>query len=236
LPQGFMDYMGVQYEETKDETLPDSLKKHANEERMNSSKLQLRSLLKEQFRIEAKKRIMEVAKTACEMLDATCDEMGKRYMSERQPPALTTSEIELSAQGDETADERQILPNTMCRLIRPGIARLVIEDDNAVIYHCFDNSREFHGNPISPMEFEMDDGAALEQLLTTVEPNWIYVNDLFHDTIEDKIQITQALYDEGIIALKQPEETTDDGKNLSSEKPGKKPCPPRTSRATPSYE
>ena len=209
LPQGFMDYMGVQYEETKNDDLPDSLKKNALEEKSASTKLKLRALLREQFRKEAKKRIMEIANTACEMLDASCDEMGKRYLSERQPPALTTAEAMTTANGDETADETPVLPNTMCRLVRPGIGRLVIEDDKAVVYHCSDNSREYQGNPLSPMEFEMDDGPALEQLLTTVEPNWIFVNDLFHDTIEDKIQITQALYDEGIIALKQAEESAE---------------------------
>ena len=29
--------------------------------------------------------------------------------------------------------------------------------------------------------------------------------DLFHDTAEDKIEIAKALYDEGIIAIKQSE-------------------------------
>ena len=203
LPSGFMDYMGVQYEETQDENLPDSLKKNAEEEKATNNKVMLRSLLREQFKKDAKKKIMEIAKTACDMLDVSCDEMGKRFLSERQPPALTASEVAMTAKADATADENPILPNTMCRLVRPGIARLVIEDEKAVVYHCSDNSREYHGNPISPLEFEMDDAAALEQLLTTVEPNWIFVNDLFHDTIEDKIQITQALYDEGIIAMKQ---------------------------------
>ena len=206
LPSGFMNYMGVQYEEAQDENLPDSLKRNAEEEKAFDNKVRLRSLLREKFRKDAKKRIMEIAKAACDMLDVSCDEMGKRFMSERQPPALTANEAAMTSKGDATADENPILPNTMCRLVRPGIARLVIEEDKAVIYHCADNSREYYGNPISPMEFEMDDGPALEQLLTTVEPNWIFVNDLFHDTIEDKIQITQALYDEGIIAMKQSEE------------------------------
>jgi len=206
LPQGFMDYMGVQYEETEDENLPESLKRHAQEEKTGNKNLRIRSLLRERFREDAKERIMEIAKTACDMLDASCDEMAKRYLSERQPPALTAGEVASTSQGDETADERSIFPNTGCRLVRPGIARLVIEDGKAVVYHCADNSRECQGNPLSPLEFEMDDGAALEQLLTTVEPNWIFVNDLFHDTIEDKISITQALYDEGIIAINDTQE------------------------------
>lgn len=217
LPQGFMEYMGVMYEEPNDEKLPDTLKIAGQEERTGSNKLQLRTLLREQFKIRAKKRIMEVAETACTMLDAACDEMATRYMSERQPPALTVNEVTLTSQGDETADEKPILPNTMCRLVRPGVGRLVIEDDKAVVYHCFDNSREYQGNPISPMEFEMDDAASLEQLLTTVEPEWILVNDLFHDSIEDKIQIVQALYDEGIIAIKQADDDADEEEESESE-------------------
>ena len=221
LPQGFMEYMGVMYEEPNDEKLPDTLKIAGQEERTGSNKLQLRTLLREQFKIRARKRIMEVAETACTMLDAACDEMATRYMSERQPPALTAKEVTLTSQGDETADEKPILPNTMCRLVRPGVGRLVLEDDKAIVYHCFDNSREYQGNPISPMEFEMDDAASLEQLLTTVEPEWILVNDLFHDSIEDKIQIVQCLYDEGIIAVKQAEEEEESESEVEVEAPNK---------------
>ena len=134
------------------------------------------------------------------MVDAAADQMAKRFMSERQPPALTQVELEKTVNGGD-GENKDILPNTMCRLARPGIARLVIEEEKAVIYHCLENSREYHGNALSPLEFELDDAAALEQLLTTVEPQWILVNDLFHDTIEDKMAIAAALYDEGLLAI-----------------------------------
>lgn len=142
------------------------------------------------------------------MVDVACDQLAKRFMSDRQPFVLTASEKELTCKREVDADSVEILPNTLCRLARPGIARLVIEDDKAVVYHCGDNSREYHGNPLSPMEFEMDDGAAIEQLLTTVEPHWIFVNDLYHDTIEDKVAIAQSLYDEGVLAVKTQTETS----------------------------
>jgi lysine-specific demethylase/histidyl-hydroxylase NO66 len=206
LPRGFMDYMGVMYEVAKDDNLPEPLKKVTETEQNEDESVQKRKLLQEYFRGEAKKRIMKIAKTACSMIDATCDQMAKRFLAERQPPALLPIEKAMTAQGDTSANEKPILPNTLCRLVRPGIGRLVIEDDKAVVYHCADNSREYQGHPISPLEFEMDDGPALEQLLTTAEPAWIVVNDLYHDTIEDKISITQALYDEGILAVRQPED------------------------------
>lgn len=135
-------------------------------------------------------------------MDVGCDQLAKRFMSDRQPFALTKAERELTCNDEGKAEDQEILPNTLCRLVRPGVARLVIEDEKAVLYHCGDNSREYRGNPLSPMEFEMDDGPAIEQLLTTVEPHWIFVNDLYHDTIEDKVAIAQTLYDEGILAIK----------------------------------
>jgi lysine-specific demethylase/histidyl-hydroxylase NO66 len=142
------------------------------------------------------------------MLDAACDEIAKRFMSDRQPPALTQRELAATNNGvDDVKDRKEILPNTLCRLARPGIARLILEDEQAVVYHCVDNAREFHGTALSPIEFDMDDGPALEQLLTTVEPHWIFVNDLFHDTIEDKVAIASSLYDEGILAIRNPDES-----------------------------
>ncbi len=84
--------------------------------------------------------------------------------------------------------------------MRPDVARLVVEDGKAVLYHCLDNSRVYHGTPLSPMEFEIDDAPALEQLLTTVEPHWIMVKDLIHGDVEDKMEIAQTLYDEGLLA------------------------------------
>ena len=35
-----------------------------------------------------------------------------------------------------------MFPFTKLRLIRPGIARVLLEDGIVVVYHCMDNSRE----------------------------------------------------------------------------------------------
>ena len=60
----------------------------------------------------------------------------------------------------------------------------------------------YHDTPLSPMEFEIDDAPAMEQLLTTTEREWIQVADLIHDSIEDKVGIVKALYDEGILCIR----------------------------------
>jgi lysine-specific demethylase/histidyl-hydroxylase NO66 len=155
----------------------------------------------EHFRAEAKHRIMRVAKEAMDMLDAACDQVGKQYITSCQPPALTPTEKAMSSATDEKA--LKVLPNMMVRLLRPNIARLVLEDGMAVVYHCMDNSRIYHGKPNSPLEFETDDAPAIEQLLKTLEPHWICVEDLYHDTIEDKVGVVQSLYDEGLLALRK---------------------------------
>jgi lysine-specific demethylase/histidyl-hydroxylase NO66 len=134
--------------------------------------------------------------------------MGKRFLSDRLPPAWTAQEKSETSVG--RTEGVQILPNTKCRLARPGIARLVLEDEKAVLYHCADNSRIYHEHPLSPMEFEMDDAPALEQLLTTTEPTWVLVQDLIHDTIEDKVAVAQALFDEGIVAIRTAEDDDDE--------------------------
>ncbi|CAB9508295.1 demethylase and histidyl-hydroxylase NO66 [Seminavis robusta] len=223
LPRNFLDYMGAMYDQRDDDLLPDKLKeggknkegeKEGNDndndegdgdgakEDYEEAQRQRLALMQENFREEAKKRIMRVAKEAMDMVDAACDQIGKRFLSDRLPPGLTAEELAGTTEGQKDA---KIWPTTLCRLSRPGIARLVLEDGKAVLYHCADNSRVFHERALEPMEFEVDDAPALEQLITTVEPEWIPVSDLIHEGMGDKIAIAQALYDEGILAIVNPE-------------------------------
>ena len=113
-------------------------------------KMQEMKKLQDRFREQAKSRIMKVCREAISMVDVACDQIGKRFLSDRLPPALMPHELA------GTSDMRRenggkIKPNTLCRLARAGIARLVLEDDKAVLYHCADNSLRFHGNPLSPI-------------------------------------------------------------------------------------
>lgn len=208
LPRHCLDYMGAVHDQPEDpEELKALLKRDegngdddAATKRKQLEKERLRSLFLE----EAKKRVMRVTKEAMSLIDAACDQIGKRFLSDRLPPSLTPAEAALTSEHRKE-NGGKIWPNTMVRLVRPGIARLVLEDDKAVLYQCMDNSRVYHGNPLSPLEFEMDDAPAIEAILTTVEPHWIMVKDLIHDDIEDKMEIAQSLYDEGILAILQAE-------------------------------
>jgi lysine-specific demethylase/histidyl-hydroxylase NO66 len=236
LPRNFLSFMGTMHHDdgVDDDfsTLPEGLKQAAKaqqardlaesyhdcesnedeeEATMKIRERQRRARRQKRFKEEAKKRIMRVCKQAMSMLDDACDEIGKRFLSDRLPPALLETERSLTKEGISGSDSKsaarhhhdaskKIWPNTLCRIVRPDVARLVVEEGKAVLYHCLDNSRVYHGTPLSPMEFEIDDAPALEQLLTTVEPHWIMVNDLIHGDVEDKMGIAQTLYDEGLLS------------------------------------
>ena len=210
LPRNFVNYMGAMYDTSNDDDAPEGLKQAGSAKGDEMDEEEYEELLRQRkmkrmqdkFCEEANKRIMRVCKEAMAMVNAGCDQIGKRFLSDRQPPALTPNEAVLTSEHREE-NGGKIWPNTMCRLARPGIARLVLEDDKAVLYHCADNSRVYHGTPLSPLEFEVDDAPALEMLLTTTEPHWICVKDLIHGDIEDKMEIAQSLYDEGILAILQ---------------------------------
>ncbi|GKZ00814.1 hypothetical protein MPSEU_001033100 [Mayamaea pseudoterrestris] len=205
LPNKFLDYMGTMHHDP-DDTLPDILKKKMDES--IDDVVEEKRLLKEQFLSQAKKRIALVAKEASNLIDAACDQLGVRFISERLPPALSLKEKARTDAG--VCASFNVLPGTMCRIARQGIARLVIDDGKAVLFHCCDNSRVYMEKALNPLEFELDDAPAIEQLLTTVEPRWIMVNDLFHDSIDDKVAVAQALFDEGLLAVYSPSESDEE--------------------------
>ena len=62
--------------------------------------------------------------------------------------------------------------------------------------------RELHGAPLQPLEFELDDGPAIEALLAAY-PAAILVSELPHpsEELEDKISLAQALYREGFLLI-----------------------------------
>lgn len=212
LPRNFLSHMGTMYEQVdmNSDNTPEALRQLASKDNGDDEdkdeqdeKARIKKL-QDAFKAEAKKKIMRVCKEAINMVTTGCDQIAKRFLSDRLPPAFTPQELALTS-DNRAENGGKIWPNTLVRLAKPGIAHLVIEDDKAVLYHCADNSRVYHENPLSPLEFEIDDAPALEALITTVEPHWICVKDLIHGDIEDKMDIAQSLYDEGILAMFQDE-------------------------------
>merc|ERR1719253_2563953 len=164
LPRNFVGYMGTMHQPTNED--PEGLKQvvEAQDKRLgqkdpHSEDLDDEAALEAQlrhrdmarrtlFRNEAKKRLMRVCKHALSMLDDAADRIGTRFLSDRLPPALLASERRLTKAGRAAMGgalrpdaAAKVWPNTLCRLARQNTARLVVEGDKAIVYHCFDNSR-----------------------------------------------------------------------------------------------
>lgn len=103
-------------------------------------------------------------------------------------------------------------------MIRPGIARAIIEDGMVVVYHCMDNSRQMYAGTLNPLEFELDDGPAIETLLHAY-PDPVMVMELPHpsEDLEDKIGVAEALYKEGFLLMSIEDEDNSDDHNDSND-------------------
>jgi hypothetical protein len=73
---------------------------------------------------------------------------------------------------------------------------------NIVIYLPLSYVRALYESSLSPLEYELDDGPAIEALLTAY-PHSVTVSDLPHSSeeIEDKVSIAQSLYKEGFLVI-----------------------------------
>lgn len=146
-----------------------------------------------------KSLLNEVVREAVDMLDAGSDQLFKTFISNRLPIPMSSSEEERSAVG---APNAHIYQYTKLRIVRPGIARAIIEDGKIVVYHCIYNDREHHKTVLSPLEYDLDDGPAIEALLFSY-PDGIIVEELPHpsEEVDDKVSIAQSLYKEGLLVI-----------------------------------
>jgi hypothetical protein len=129
----------------------------------------------------------------------TTVQMSKNFIMERLPPVLTAAEEAKTAAG---APQATMYTYTQLRIVRPGIAIAVVEDGKIVVYHAMDNSREMFETPLNPLEFDLDDGPAIEALLNAY-PEAVVISELEHSSedVEDKVGIAEALYKEGILMI-----------------------------------
>ncbi len=177
LPRTYTNYLGIIHSDKEPSDIP----------------------LRDVFMAKSASVLTSVLNVALQMVDAGADQMAKKFISERLPVPLTSDEESRSSAG---ASDAKIFIYTNLRMLRPGIARALVEDDVCVVYHCMDNSRELYGVPIQPLEFDIDDGPAIEALLSAY-PAPISVSNLPHpsEDDDDKIAVAQALFKEGFLII-----------------------------------
>lgn len=69
-------------------------------------------------------------------------QQSKQFILDRLPISLAPSEEAAIRRGSSHAGERiKIYSFTKLRVVRRGVARVVVEEENVVVYHCLDNTR-----------------------------------------------------------------------------------------------
>ncbi|EQC33644.1 hypothetical protein SDRG_08748 [Saprolegnia diclina VS20] len=153
------------------------------------------------FLAALKKNLREIVTEAMDIADAACDQMARNFLVDRLPPLLEDEEEDCTVEG---SPRPKINVNARFKLLRYGIARMAIEDGKAVVYHCKENSRKHHENPLSPLEFEIDDAESIEYIFESY-PAFFRVGDLPHEDPADQIGLVKALYEEGLLMFEKNE-------------------------------
>jgi hypothetical protein len=203
VPPNLVDFMGVSNSEIDEEEL--------SEQKGNENLVQARKT----FKSNIESLLESIVSNTLDMLDAACDQHIKLFMCHRLPVPLTPKEDHRTSSGNPNI---RIYPFTKVRMLRPGIARALVEDGMVVVYHCMDNSRDPSKSILHPLEFDLDDGPTIEVVLSAY-PEPVEVSELPHpgEELDDKLEIVQALYKEGFLYIE--DEATipyDDGSDDSS--------------------
>lgn len=140
--------------------------------------------------------------------DSAADQLAVKFLQSRLPlPSLATGSEE---NGLATGSRGNIpaanltgkqLWKSKVRLVAPDVARLVVEEDSAVVYHMLSNRRVLHNEgddesckePLSPdgrLVFSLDAAPALEEL-TMAFPEPVQVAELLMPRHEALTLVTQ---------------------------------------------
>ncbi|XP_068731298.1 ribosomal oxygenase 1-like [Montipora capricornis] len=181
LPLNFLDYMGV-----------------ANSELNNKDRTE--------FLRKVEKLMMKLVSHA--PVDAAADQLSISVLHDCLPPILTEEETKKSIFGTDSSWKDGSVSNkvtidgeTEIRLIRKGVARLVVEGECVNVYHTLENSRVYHQNELDRVEFGLEAGPLVEAILHSF-PEYIKVRDLPHDDIDFKVDLVTVLYEKGILSRK----------------------------------
>ncbi|RWS26515.1 bifunctional lysine-specific demethylase and histidyl-hydroxylase NO66-like protein, partial [Leptotrombidium deliense] len=180
LPHDYLNYMGVANQEMIDPQRYDFLAK-------------MQTLIG---------KVMNYAR-----IDSAIDQKAKQYIHSCLPPVLNEeskkSSIHLGGEkwvNGEVKGAIELEPDTQIKLIRHGVLRVVIEDETVRVYHTLENSRVYQEFEPQFIDIGADKAPAVEYLLKTY-PQYVNIEQLPLDLLEDKLDIANLLYDKGLLTV-----------------------------------
>jgi lysine-specific demethylase/histidyl-hydroxylase NO66 len=149
-------------------------------------------------------------------IDAAADQMAKGFVHDALPPVLTPAVKDRSIhgagerwEGGHVVDRVELDPDTEIRLISATILRIIMEEDEARIYHSVHNSREYHAE--EPQYFVIPDELAVGvESLVNAYPEFTRIEDIALDSQEQKLDIAAQLYDRGLVLTRTRLDIIDD--------------------------
>jgi len=140
------------------------------------------------------------------VLDQAADQVARELMHSRLPPPLAGEEM--PGRFGESGAPEAVGPNSMIRLTRREAARLVLEEEQAVLYHCVQNSRVHRAEEPKGIVFDIDQAPAVEAVLSAY-PEPIMVAQLPMGDLQDRLDVALTLYEQGIVLFMGEAKDTD---------------------------
>lgn len=133
-------------------------------------------------------------------VDSAVDQHAKSFVHDSLPPVLNEVEKQESIfKGGESWDNKrrevtegmEMDPDTAIKLIRYGIVRVVMEKESVLLYHSMENTRQYREVEPQYIEIGAHLSPAVEYLLHSY-PNYVRVEELPLDTLDDKVRISSC--------------------------------------------
>ncbi|XP_028295391.1 ribosomal oxygenase 1 isoform X2 [Gouania willdenowi] len=144
-------------------------------------------------------------------VDAAVDQKARDFLHDCLPPVLTADELASSVQGAPARWEdgrvkgvgAQITTQTRVRILRAGCARLCSDGEAVHLYYTTNNSRVYHKEEPQSFEVKTEHTDAVEYLIHSY-PDFVTVESLPCDSVQDRISLTELLFENGIIHTEAP--------------------------------
>lgn len=150
--------------------------------------------------------------------DAAADQFGANLMHDALPPLLGPEDKMCSVHsgGERWCRKKhkvincvELDPDTYIRLIRGNVIRMVAEEDGVKIFHCLENTREYHQEEPQFFEMSHEHAPAVEALIHTY-PKYITVETLPVEGDDEKMTVARGLWERGLVVAAHPLQSRDD--------------------------
>ena len=88
-------------------------------------------------------------------------------------------------------------------MIRSTAVRLVPEEETVMLYYSTENTREYHEVEPQSLEIGPDLAPAVEHLVTSY-PDYVKVEELPLDDLQDRMKVVGDLWERGILMTSEP--------------------------------